>query len=277
MLQTMLALLTFLSALPIFPGQPGPDPALIQPFYPGSAAAASSANPSTIPAFPEQSDVAGCPLDLPDDLFTGIRRACSSTGDGPVSRGRCCPTLAAWLYSAHSAAALRHSAASTSSQYDLPVLPDDSESCVYAAEKALNARGVEMRAPNGTCDVVYCYCGVRLRPLSCPEAFRVGADGRWAEDDKVRRIERDCSARSGVAGCSRCLRSLHQLSGTQRNNRSANNDRKGEVRSRECEAMGVTWLLAKNRTAYMPTLTSVLKALVMARPVNTGSVRSGSK
>ncbi|KAK1325471.1 putative GPI-anchored protein [Acorus calamus] len=257
MFQISLTLLTVFSALPVLLVA---DSALLQPFFPGSAASSSASTTAaaTIPAFPEQSDVAGCPLDLPDDLFSHVGRACSSgTAYSPVNRGRCCPTLAAWLYSAHSSAALRHTSSSASSN-DFPVLPDDSESCIDAAEKALKARGVHLRPPNGTCDVVYCYCGVRLRPFTCPEAFRVGPDGRWAEDDKVRRIERDCSAGSGVAACSRCLRSLHQLK-----NESVS-DRKGKLRSRECELMGVTWLLAKNRTAYMPTVTSVLRALMVS-------------
>lgn len=33
---------------------------------------------------------------------------------------------------------------------------------------------------------------------------------------------------------------------------------------RECQLMGVTWLLYKNRTLYLPTATAVLRALMAA-------------
>lgn len=32
--------------------------------------------------------------------------------------------------------------------------------------------------------------------------------------------------------------------------------------SRDCQLMGLTWLLAKNKTAYIPTVSAVLRAIM---------------
>lgn len=81
-------------------------------------------------------------------------------------------------------------------------------------EKALRNKGIELVKPNETCDVVYCYCGIRLHPLSCPEAFSVSKEGKLVGDHSVKRLERDCLSTggngfSGLAGCSKCLKSLY--------------------------------------------------------------------
>ncbi|MQL88434.1 hypothetical protein Taro_020990 [Colocasia esculenta] len=223
------------------------------------------------------SDVGGsCPLDLPDELFRGVAHACPSSSLH-LSRSRCCPTLAAWLYSAYSAAAITAAAklqSSSSRSPDLPVLPDDSEACMDVAEKALRERGVALAAVNDTCDMAYCYCGVRLRPLACPRGLAVERDatGRWvAGDDRARRLERDC-ALPGPASCTRCLRTLYQLKeaahggGGRSTSKSDNGGARGAAklgRGRDCQLMGLTWLLARNRTLYMPTVTRVLRALMM--------------
>lgn len=41
-------------------------------------------------------------------------------------------------------------------------------------------------------------------------------------------------------------------------------DRERKMRSRDCELMGITWLLNKNRNAYIHTVSSVLRALMMS-------------
>lgn len=212
--------------LPATPGLPNPDPATILPFHP------TQSPPATIPAFPEQSNAAGCPLDLPDELFHGIKTACGATkdgSDGQLHRSRCCPVLAAWLYSAYSATALGRASRvgggggaapnSTTTSYDLPLLPDDSETCVDDLGKALKEKGVQVVRPNETCDVMYCYCGIRLHPLSCPEAFSVTQKGKLVGDENVKRLERDCLSSSsnvngfpGLGGCSKCLNSLYMVS-----------------------------------------------------------------
>uniref|UniRef100_A0A1D1YRD6 Putative GPI-anchored protein At4g28100 n=1 Tax=Anthurium amnicola TaxID=1678845 RepID=A0A1D1YRD6_9ARAE len=249
----------------IMPAQPDPVP--VQPF-----SLPASSPPSTIPAFPEQSNIAGsCPLDLPDELFEGVSRACPSSGH--LSRSRCCPSLAAWLYSAYSDTALAAAAKSPapSRPSGMPVLPDDSEACVDGVEKALRARGLALGRLNDTCDVAYCYCGVRLRPFTCPGVLAVAKDaaGRWvAGDPDVRRIERDC-ALPGLAGCSRCLRSLYQL----KEGGGGGGESGAKLgRERDCQLMGLTWLLARNRTLYLPAVTRVLRAFVLtpggARPLS---------
>ena len=127
----------FLSLLPALPDL---DSAPIQPFSPNPS------QPATIPAFPEQSDAAGCPLNLPDELFHGVKSACASgksaaERSGQFRRSRCCPVLAAWLYSAYSGTALgRAGRTPETASYDLPLLPDDSEACVDSLQKALNNR-----------------------------------------------------------------------------------------------------------------------------------------
>ncbi|TKY44775.1 GPI-anchored protein [Spatholobus suberectus] len=238
---------------------------------------------TTIPAFPEQSDVAGCPLTLSDELFDGIKSACGGTrsgGDMELHRSRCCPVLATWLYSAYSATALgmaghghSHSHGhghATSAAYDMmPVLPDDSETCVNELGKALEVRGIELAKPNETCDVVFCFCGIRLHHLTCPDAFSVGQSGELVRDASVRRLEKNCLSSStnvnglpGLGGCSKCLNSLYLLN-KKTSNSSKAEDRTTKIHYKDCELMGLTWLLAKNRTAYMHTVSAVLRALML--------------
>ncbi|XP_022922086.1 uncharacterized GPI-anchored protein At4g28100-like [Cucurbita moschata] len=262
------------SLFPSFFSLSHPDPLTIRPFQ------VNHSSPATIPAFPEQSDVQGCRLDLPDDLFHGIKTACGpSKGgvSGNLHRSRCCPVLAAWLYAAYSATALRRpvrvSAAPghTAPSYDLPLLPDDSETCVSNLDQALNQKGIELMKPNETCDVVYCYCGIRLHPLSCPEAFSLTHDGILEGDGNVKRLERNCLSSSnangfpGLGGCSKCLSTLYQLNNKEALNSSKPENRTIKMHHKECQLMGLTWLLAKNRTAYIHTVTSVLRAKMMSK------------
>ncbi|KAE9467434.1 hypothetical protein C3L33_00669, partial [Rhododendron williamsianum] len=262
-LLTIVFLALPLTVVPALPVLPEPDPASVQSF---------SAIPSlaaTIPAFPEQSDVAGCPLDLPDELFHGVRSACAvrSRSSDQLLRSRCCPVLAAWLYSAYSETALgirTIRVPQTASSYDLPLLPDDSETCVDGFRKALNDRGIGLAEPNKTCDMASCYCGIRLHPLSCPAAFAVSENGKLVGDRKsVTRLERDCSAGPGLAGCSKCLNSLYKLKEHKTGNTSKSEDRMSKMHDRDCEVMGLTWLLAMNRSAYIHTVSSVLRAIMM--------------
>ncbi|WKA08025.1 hypothetical protein VitviT2T_025788 [Vitis vinifera] len=261
-----LLLLVFCFLLPIFQALPEPDPVKIHPFHPNPSP------PETIPAFPEQSDVAGCPLNLPDELFHGIKTACSAGkgASGELRRSRCCPVLAAWLYSAYSGTALgraKRGLAPEATPYDLPLLPDDSETCVNDLEKSLKSRGVELVKPNETCDVVYCFCGIRLHPLSCPEAFSVSSKGKLVGDESVKKLERDCLSTNGfpgLGGCSKCLNTLYLLGKDKTGNSSKLEARSRKMHNRDCELMGLTWLLAKNRTAYIHTVSAVLRAIMMS-------------
>ncbi|XP_010274672.1 PREDICTED: uncharacterized GPI-anchored protein At4g28100-like [Nelumbo nucifera] len=255
----------FILLLPTLLALPQLDPSPIQPFLP------IQAPPSTIPAFPEQSDLAGCPLDLPDELFHGVRTACGGNANNGhpsgLKRSRCCPVLAAWLYFGYSATALGRAARMPAERYDLPLLPDDSETCVGNLENAFKGKGIELFRPNETCDLVYCYCGIRLRPWSCPEAFSVSKEGKLVAGNTVKKLEKDCFNVNGytsLSGCSKCLNRLYQLNEEKAGNSSKPViDRKSKMHNRDCELMGLTWLLSKNRTAYISTVSAVLRVLMM--------------
>ncbi|XP_022850386.1 uncharacterized GPI-anchored protein At4g28100-like [Olea europaea var. sylvestris] len=249
---------------------PNPDPVTI----PTQTVLPVPSPPVTIPAFPEQSDIAACPLDLPDQLFYGIKSACGSKthNQNQLHRTRCCPVLAAWLYSAYSSTALQAYLTKSPPQiasYDMPVLPDDSETCVDTLEKALGSRGIELKKPNETCDVVYCYCGIRLHPFTCPEAFYVNSRGKLVGSENVKRLEKDCLSNSvngyaGLGGCSKCLKSLHSLKDDRAGRTNISDERASKMHNRDCELMGLTWLLNKNRTVYIHTVSAVLRTLMMS-------------
>ncbi|KAF8390016.1 hypothetical protein HHK36_024537 [Tetracentron sinense] len=259
----------FFFILQLLPALPQPDPIPIQSFFP----TASHTPPATIAAFPEQSDLAACPLDLPDELFRGISNACGGKGNNgragrPLKKSRCCPVLAAWLYSAYSSTALGRAGRMVAEPYNLPVLPDDSETCVDNLEKALKGKGIELMRPNETCDTVYCYCGIRLHPWSCPEAFSVSNQGNLVGDESVEKLERDCLSNNdkgyvSLDGCSKCLNRLYQLN-EEKSGNSSESDRKSKMHNRDCELMGLTWLLSKNRIAYIHTVSAVLRALMLS-------------
>ncbi|KAL1818937.1 hypothetical protein ACET3Z_013806 [Daucus carota] len=252
-----LFLLTILPILHSLPAIPDPTKQPLQPFLP------SSSPPLTIPANPEQSDLTACPLHLSDDLFRGIQSACTGKHNKHY-KSRCCPALAAWLYSAYSTVALANAGRSlqTMSYGDLPQLPDDSETCVDALHKGLKTKGIELVKVNETCDVVYCYCGIRLHPLTCPSAFSVdGKSGKLVGDHSVHRLEKNC-LRHGVNGCSNCLHSLSLLNEERTRNTTASEDRTSKMKNKDCDLMGLTWLLAKNRSAYMHTVSAVFGAIM---------------
>lgn len=155
---------------------------------------------STIPAFPDQSAISACPLNLPDALFPSVAGACSASGGRMPPRSTCCPPLAAWLYSAYSPAALRPRPGPVYD--DMPLLPDDTETCVLELGKAMAAKKVELPRPNSTCDLAYCYCGIRLHPFICPAA---------GDTKALRNLELPCKSDKDGADCSKCLRALYQV------------------------------------------------------------------
>lgn len=55
-----------------------------------------------------------------------------------------------------------------------------------------------------------------------------------------------------------------QLNNNKALNASKSDDRTTKMHNKDCELMGLTWLLAKNRTAYMHTVSAVLRALMMS-------------
>ncbi|GKB79706.1 uncharacterized GPI-anchored protein [Tanacetum coccineum] len=245
----------------------------------------SSANPNpvqsfhpppvtTIPAFPEQSDTSGCPLDLPNNLFRSIKHACTSNSKHSSSssesrRYKCCPVLAAWLYSAYSSTALGktiiNQSQQTSYDHDLPMLPNDSETCIDNLENGLRTKGIELMRMNETCDVVYCECGIRLHPLSCPEAFSVNMAGDLVGNYRVKKLEKSCLNN----GCSKCLKTLQMLNKVDNVTANKSEERTSKMQNEDCEQMGLTWLLAKNRSAYIDTVSAILRATMMSNDVNS--------
>ncbi|GAA0173498.1 hypothetical protein LIER_43949 [Lithospermum erythrorhizon] len=68
-----------------------------------------------------------------------------------------------------------------------------------------------------------------------------------------------------------CPTSL-QLSEDKALNTSKSEDkRSSKMRSNDCELMGLTWLLNKNRTAYIRTVSAVIRALMMSNDAYSNS------
>lgn len=60
-----------------------------------------------------------------------------------------------------------------------------------------------------------------------------------------------------------CSIKLLQLKGGSKNGTAEHEDnRASKMFSRDCQLMGLTWLLARNKTAYIPTVSAVLRAIM---------------
>ncbi|KAJ0966030.1 hypothetical protein J5N97_027168 [Dioscorea zingiberensis] len=234
-------------------------------------------NPITVPAHPTSDNLSNqtCRLDLSAELFGGVAEACGQTLD----RGRCCPVLAAWLFAAHARSALSlhtvdqeqsPSMDPTAAGDVMPVMPDsDSQRCVDALQSSLASRDIRLPRPNSTCDTVLCFCGIRLHELgslSCPAAFNVSGhrNATPTPTPALKELERSCGNAS-YAGCTRCLGALHKLMKEENNDtdsKSSSSDRGSRMMKRDCQLMGLTWLLTRNRTAFIPTVSAVLRAIL---------------
>uniref|UniRef100_A0ACD5UZA3 Uncharacterized protein n=1 Tax=Avena sativa TaxID=4498 RepID=A0ACD5UZA3_AVESA len=245
---------------------------LTQAQSPGNASAGSSSPP--------------CRLDLSAELFGGVAAACGAGGGpGSLDRGRCCPVLAAWLFAAHARTALSVPAPAPAGLDgggdEEPMVPYDNQRCVDALGTALEKRGVKMSGPNKTCDVALCFCGIRLHQigsLRCPAAFAVGtaAAKNATPTAAVKDLEKSCRNAS-YAGCSRCVQSLQKVKGNV-SREATGGDRARRMLGLDCQLMGLTWLLAKNKTAYIPTVSAVLRAMLYsAHPTESGGGGSHSK
>lgn len=229
-----------------------------------------SSAPSTVPAFSVASgnrntSAAACELDLSAEMFGGVEEAC---GRGvKLDRSRCCPVLAAWLFAAHARSALRfHPSASPApvGEDPSPMMPEtDSKRCADALQTALAARNISLPRPNATCDAALCFCGIHLHEissLSCSAAFNLSAFGESGDGVRpagnVHDLERDCRNAS-YSGCSRCLNSLEKVKGG-----GGGGERVARMMDRDCRLMGLTWLLGRNKTVYIPTVSAVLRAIL---------------
>ncbi|KAL1345793.1 hypothetical protein HN51_019487 [Arachis hypogaea] len=221
------------------------------------------ASSTTVPSFPLQPDTQICHLDLSDELFGGVNQACA--GD-TLDRSRCCPVLAAWLFAAHARSALElPPSPPPASAGDLPMMPDDdSQKCVETLQESLKNRSVLIPQPNASCDAITCFCGIRLHrisSLSCPAAFNFSGGsshgGGLVPTSAVVNLEKNCQ-NSSYAGCTKCLSSLQKLKGKNKEK----DERGRKMLKRDCQLMGLTWLLRKNKTAYIPTVSAVLRAIM---------------
>lgn len=218
---------------------------------------------NTVPAFPVQTEAETCRLELSDELFGGVKLAC---GGKSVDRSRCCPVLAAWLFSAHARIALQVTAPAPEAENEAeeqPMMPDDSQKCVNSLQSSLQNRSINIVWPNSTCDPIMCFCGIRLHKvssLSCPAAFNVTVKNHTAAPTAaVRNLEKNCR-NSSYAGCTRCLGALGKLKADRSNDTS--DDRAAKMFNRDCQLMGLTWLLARDKAAYIPTVSAVLRAIM---------------
>ncbi|KAJ1376191.1 hypothetical protein SESBI_50207 [Sesbania bispinosa] len=204
-----------------------------------------------------------CRLDLSNELFGGVKDACGKDLD----RSRCCPVLAAWLFAAHARSALEVSGgAPAPASGDQPMMPDDSQKCVNSLQDSLVSRNIRIPQPNATCDAILCFCGIRLHQitsLSCPAAFNVSISHKNATPTAaVRNLENNCRNAS-YAGCTKCLNALQKVKGYKNETKGkGGSERVKRMFNRDCQLMGLTWLLAKNKTAYIPTVSAVLRAMM---------------
>ncbi|KAG8498269.1 hypothetical protein CXB51_007201 [Gossypium anomalum] len=238
-----------------------PVPGSDEPLKPGGYS-----SPNTVPAFPAQTQAQICRLDLSAELFGGVNDACGHNLD----RSRCCPVLAAWLFAAHARYALevRAPAPAESELPEQPMRPDDSQKCVNSLQDALLSKRVRIPQPNASCEAILCFCGIRLHQissLSCPAAFSVSGHHRNATPTAaVKNLEKNCR-NSTYAGCTKCLGALQKLKGGYNKNGTqdkSTTDRASKMFNRDCQLMGLTWLLARNKTAYIPTVSAVLRAIM---------------
>lgn len=238
---------------------------LSQPVEPGSYPSSN-----TVPAFPVQTQTQICKLDLSNELFGGVKAACGKNLD----RSRCCPVLAAWLFAAHARSALEitnngaganNASAPSSTGEQLPMMPDDSQKCVNSLQDSLMSRNIRIPQPNATCDAILCFCGIRLHQissLSCSAAFNVSGSHKNAATPTaaVRNLENNCRNAS-YQGCTKCLSALQKVKSYKNATKGAS-ERVKKMFNRDCELMGLTWLLAKNKTTYIPTVSAVLRAMM---------------
>ncbi|WCJ30607.1 hypothetical protein M5689_012154 [Euphorbia peplus] len=253
--QTLLSILTLLIFSAVLPSCLAG--LLAQPLKPGDY------SPNTVPAFPVQTESQVCRLDLSAELFGGVNDACGRDLD----RSRCCPVLEAWLFAAHARYALQISASAPSSpESDMPMMPDDSQKCVNSLQTALLSKNVKIPQPNASCDAILCFCGIRLHQissLSCPAAFNVTSGYHNATPTAaVKNLEKNCK-NSSYSGCTKCLGALQKLKASKKNEtEQGRDDRASKMFNRDCQLMGLTWLLARNKTAYIPTVSAVLRAIM---------------
>eukprot|EP00249_Psilotum_nudum_P028996 c39090_g1_i1 orf=460-1689(-) len=253
--------------------------------------AAQPSNPriaSSIPALPVEWQANSCELDLNDQLLGGVEEACQGI---QIDERRCCPVLAAWLMAARAKVALQSQAPAAEG---MPLLPDDSMVCVANMKAALESRGLHLTAPNASCDVVMCFCGIRLNEITiaeCPIASQntsssqssinvsstlpsqlstplingtsASPEGSPQPDNdngtlifpSTGALEANCTNHS-YTGCTKCLATLQLVTGV-----TSTKSKLTKAEQLDCQLIGLMALLATNKTLYIPTVSAVLRAL----------------
>ncbi|CAA6672020.1 unnamed protein product [Spirodela intermedia] len=235
-----------------------------QPLNPGDYTAApvaggegSSSTGSTVPAFPvvQAQSNQTCHLDLSDELFGGVAEACGRNLDRAAA-ARCSPPGSSPPTPARRSNSRRHRR-----RHRLPQLPCRLQPHHTLHRLLRRAAGLLLLYRNAT-----------------PTAA-------------VRNLEKSCR-NSSYAGCTRCLQSLDMFpfsggfgcSSGRRGRGGAGaggGDRASRMFGRDCQLMGLTWLLARNRTAYIPTVSAVLRAIMYSShhlpPPHGGSGATGKQ
>ncbi|KAJ7544121.1 hypothetical protein O6H91_09G065300 [Diphasiastrum complanatum] len=211
----------------------------------------------TVPSLPVEGSAVPCELDLLDLNFGGVEEACSVDDNDSLRRRRCCPVLAAWLYSAHAKMALQTPAPQS---FEMPVPPDDSQVCSTSLQGALQDRNVHLSPPNASCDLIVCFCGIRLHQiesLNCPLRLHHGTSSNYTQTPMFRAMETNCTD-SSHNGCTKCLATLETPVTSSLQIEAVTS----KTNAADCRMMGLLWLLASNKTLYLPTVSAVLRAMV---------------
>ncbi|KAJ6421923.1 hypothetical protein OIU84_026955 [Salix udensis] len=84
----------------------------------------------------------------------------------------------------------------------------------------------------------------------------------WLFAAHARNLEKNCK-NSTYSGCTKCLGALQKLKAkNETQDKSTRDERASKMFERDCQLMGLTWLLARNKTAYIPTVSAVLRAIM---------------
>ncbi|KAL3698792.1 hypothetical protein R1sor_012868 [Riccia sorocarpa] len=199
-----------------------------------------------------------CALDLGEVTFGGVKEACR--GAMPDKK-RCCPVLAAWVYAADARLALFPPTKSGQNNSAGDTDVDITLNCISSLQSALQVKEAFFDTGNSSCDPVVCYCGIYLTELddeSCPFSdFRNGGESRSSSILRST-LEQNCRIAS-YKGCTNCVETLQN---SQPASQFTTNPSLNATREEYCKLMGLMWLLYNNRTAYIPTVSSVIRALL---------------
>nr|CAD1819313.1 unnamed protein product [Ananas comosus var. bracteatus] len=225
----------------------------------------------------------GVPAGAVGGAVRGVAEACGRGGPRPEPL---LPRAGGLAFAAHARSALEvaRSSAAAGGVGRGPMMPDDNQlSGAWTRWAGAGAAADPAGRPNATCDAVICFCGIRLHQITslrCPAAFDLPPPRRrqWCTSS-------NSSSGGGVGGFpqrhahagrarpraqlpQRLLRRLHPLHPVPAKGEGAGGgggmeeERGRWMMGRDCQLMGLTWLLARNKTAFIPTVSAVLRAML---------------